>query len=246
MYLRRHFSSSTLVRLLDDASPQPIDAPRQDVAERLAQWVGIFEADTLYKAHQSLETLSDGKPARGPSAHAVGVAEQLEQVRAVMTRAITANPVSAPSETRGRQPHTPPEPTPDTDVGYAPYRQRYLDQQRSMELMIKPLREHVRQVLSSASPQLRQLAALDAVWAQLLEGRAQKLMGAVPGQLERRFKQLHKAHQHDDPALWRRPGGWLDVFGKELQAVLLAELQTRLEPVVGLVEAISKEIKKYP
>lgn len=245
--MRRNFSSSTLVRLLDDAHVQQVDAPRQDVAERLAPWVGIFEADALYKVHQSLATLADARPPGGQPAQAVGVMEQLNQVRAVLTRAITAQPAAAPSEPRGRQPSPPmPEQVPDTNVGFTPYRQHYLAQQRSMELMIKPLREHVRQVLASASPQLRQLAALDAVWEQLLEGRGHKLMGAVPGHLERQFKQLHSAHRLEDPTLWRRPGGWLDVFGKALQAVLLADLETRLAPVLGLVEAFSKEIKNYP
>ena len=44
----------------------------------------------------------------------------------------------------------------------------------------------------------------------------------------------------------RRPGGGLDVFGKEMQEVLLAELEVRLQPVVGLIEAFSNEVKKHP
>ena len=70
--------------------------------------------------------------------------------------------------------------------------------------------------------------------------------------LERRFEHLRKTHQlgldaaqqQDAPVLWRQPGGWLDVFGKEMQEVLLAELEVRLQPVVGLIEAFSNEVKK--
>ncbi len=244
--MRRNFSSSTLVRLLDATRPDDGDAPRQDVAERLGQWVGIFEADTLYTAHQSLAVRTEPRAASVAAADGIGVEQQLHEVRSILARAITTHTAPAAATTRGRQPLPAPEPAVDTQADYAPYRQRYLDQQRSMELMVKPLRAQVRQTLSRASPALRQLAALDAVWEQLLETRAQRLLATVPGHLERRFKRLHKAHQQDDPALWRKPGGWLDVFGKELQAVLLAELETRLEPVAGLVEAFSKEVKTHP
>ena len=58
-----------------------------------------------------------------------------------------------------------------------------------MEQMIQPLREHVRQALSRVSPQLRQVAALDAVMAQVLAAREQALLPKVPALLERRFAQ---------------------------------------------------------
>jgi hypothetical protein len=35
-----------------------------------------------------------------------------------------------------------------------------------------------------------------------------------------------------------QPGGWLAAFGQELQEALLAELDARLQPVTGLIEAI--------
>jgi hypothetical protein len=88
---------------------------------------------------------------------------------------------------------------------------------------------------------------------QLLGGREQKLLSTVPVLLKRRFEHLRKTHQFGldavqdqiDPALWRQPGGWRDVFGKELEEVLLAELEFRFQPVVGLIEAFNNEVKKY-
>jgi hypothetical protein len=50
--------------------------------------------------------------------------------------------------------------------------------------------------------------------------------------------------QPDDPALWMQPGGWLANFCRELQGVLLAELDLRLQPTVGLIEALSNEVGK--
>ncbi|HEX7936672.1 MAG TPA: DUF3348 family protein, partial [Paraburkholderia sp.] len=34
------------------------------------------------------------------------------------------------------------------------------------------------------------------------------------------------------------PGAWLDVFRKDMQSVLLAELDVRLQPVEGLLAAL--------
>ena len=82
--------------------------------------------------------------------------------------------------------------------------------------------------------------------------REQQLMGTVPVVLERRFEQLRTAHalgraaaqQPDDPAAWRQPCGWLHRFGQELEAALLAELEVRLQPVTGLMEALRNEGEK--
>ena len=45
----------------------------------------------------------------------------------------------------------------------------------------------------------------------------------------------------DDPARWMQPGAWLARFCAEMQRVLLAELELRLMPVVGLLAALDTE-----
>jgi hypothetical protein len=47
--------------------------------------------------------------------------------------------------------------------------------------------------------------------------------------------------QTDQPALWLQAGGWLAHFCQELHTVLLAELDLRLQPTLGLVEALQNE-----
>ena len=44
-----------------------------------------------------------------------------------------------------------------------------------------------------------------------------------------------------DPDAWVAPGGWLHQFRQEMQTLLLAELETRLEPVQGLLDALNHE-----
>ena len=111
--------------------------------------------------------------------------------------------------------------------GFEVYRQRYLDCQRQMELKIVPLRAQVRQVLAQSSSRLKQLAALDAMLEHVLEGSARRLMATVPTLLERRFEHLRSTQQ-------------THTFGQELQAALQAEMDTRLQPVMGMLEALHK------
>ena len=247
--MRTNFSSSKLVRLLSEPTSAAAAGASVDSAEQLSAVLGIFDAVTLRRALQAIHTThaSVGKPV--DKASSVPVAEQVQQVRMVLVNAITAKPVTAAdagaSRRRGRNPDPVPVPAAPAEpvADYAVFRQRHLDLQRQMEWMVPPLRLRVREAVASVSPALRQLAALDAVWDQLLAAREQKSLATLPTLLKRRFEQLRTAHsQPDEPALWRQPGGWLHRFDKEQQAVLLAELDMRLEPVMGLVEAYQRDI----
>jgi hypothetical protein len=164
-----------------------------------------------------------------------------------------ASGATAPARKRHDRSLLPPtDAAPEADAGFAPHQQRYLDQQRQMALRVEALRAQVRHAVAAASPRLAPLAAMDAVLEPLFRAREQQLMGTVPVLLERRFEQLRAAHaleraaaqQPGDPAAWRQPGGWLHRFGQELEAALLAELEVRLQPVTGLMEALRNEGEK--
>jgi hypothetical protein len=139
----------------------------------------------------------------------------------------------------------PPELTP----AYEPYRRYYLAHQRDMDLSVPPLRSRVRERLATMSPALRQLAALDGTFENILCEREALLLAKLPQILKKRFAHLRLQHQQalmdtqqaDTPELWMQPGGWLARFCNELQTVLLAELDLRLQPAVGLLEALQHE-----
>ncbi|MBC7699555.1 MAG: DUF3348 domain-containing protein [Massilia sp.] len=207
--------------MLSDAASVDVDASRQDVAEKLGLWLSTLDTLQLHAAHQSIKAFAEETPAHVRAATSHPLEEDVHRVRSAMVQAITANGAAKAIE---------------TDAGYAPYRQCYLEQQRHIESKIASLRSHVRQVLSRASPQLKQLAYLDTVMDQVIGGREQRLMSTVPVLLEKRFEQLRRA----------QPDGWHDTFRQEWQDVLLAEMNVRLQPVVGLMEAFSNEVKKSP
>lgn len=233
--MHRNFSSSRFVRLLSDSAFVNVEAPRQDSAERLSLWVNAFDAITLQAAQQPVKAQARPKPSRADAARARALEEEFHSLRTALVKAMTVNDLPGTGTKPAPRPLLPPQTPPEAETEYGPYRQRYLDRQRQMELRIGPFRDHVRQTVAAASPGLRQLALLDAALEQTLGGREQKLLSTVPALLEKRFEQLKK-----NPT-----DGWREAFGKEWQAILLAEMNLRLEPVAGLIEAFSNEVKKY-
>lgn len=122
-----------------------------------------------------------------------------------------------------------------------------------MEMTVNALRGHTRKILSDNAPHLATLAALDAVLEEMLGGREQQVLSTVPAFLKKRFEQLRKASLNAAEATAAtgralpadNPGptnAWLHTFGQEMQAALLAELEVRLQPVTGMVEALSQEM----
>lgn len=212
-FLRSHFNRSALVRQLAGYLPAPPDASRQDIAERLGDWLNVRDAIALHAAHQALPTRAAPGPA---SRHGAAELQQaLQNLRATLQQAIAAPP-ALPVEAQ--------------DSGFALHNQRCLDLQRRMDLAIEPFRGHVRQVLARHSAPLAQLAALDATLEQWLAGREHRLLGSVPSFLKARLEQLRQS----EPDTWPAP------FEQELQQALRAELDLRLQPVTGLIEALAQ------
>ena len=191
-----------------------MELPRQDLAERLGGWLNVADAIALNAAHQALPALAVARPRTARTAVPDARAE-LQRLRATLTQAI------------GTPPHPP---TAASDTEFAPHHQRCLDQQRRMEMGIDALRKHLRQTLAATSPKLAQLAALDAALDQMLGGREQRLLAGLPAFLKARFEHWRQA----EPEAWPAP------FEQDLQHALLAELELRLQPLLGMVEALER------
>jgi len=229
-FLRKDFSRSSLVRLLDTWAPGDASASRQDVAQQLSEWVDVSGAITLHAAHQGLRPSGPGKAGPALQAAARTLQEQVGRTRADLVSAISAG---------ARLPATGAE-----DDGFAPVQQRCQELQRQMALRIEALRGHARQVLARACPPLAPLADLDGVLEQLLGARESKLMATVPMALERRFEALRAGPLTTDDAAEPSPG-WPPAFAADLQKALLAELEVRLQPVMGMMDALNQELEKH-
>jgi hypothetical protein len=224
------FGSSPLVRLLAQWTPAAEHGAGADLGERLSHWVSAFDAIQLQAANRAIKAMGAAPSSSGKVA--AGLPDDFERARLTLVKAIAQDP-ALPNE-----------------FTYAPYKRRHLELQRQMDQMVSALRDHVRQALARATPQLRQLAALDAALEKVIAQREQALLPTAAALLERRFAQLRKQHQkdaeaaggEDDPATWRQAGGWLHAFEKDWRDALLAELELRLEPVAGLIEATGTEL----
>ena len=226
-----HALPSALARQLARGLPEGAlaSAPRQDVAERLGQWLNVAEAIELHAAQSAVAAAGAAArrraPRTEPAALYAALRAELDRVRSVLTRSITTRP-----------PHKP-DPN-DLDTEFAFFHQRLGDQQRRMELSVDALREHMRQQLAQSTPAMAQLAAIDAVMDGFFGGREQRLLSTLPAFLKARFAALRQ-----DAAASETPDDlrWLQRFAAEFEHTLLAELDLRLQPVAGLIEALGHE-----
>lgn len=223
---RQHFHSSNLLRVLSDLALVEAGAPGTAFAEELGQWLTLDDAITLHAVHAAGTT---PLPAPNGATEKVSLDEQFTRLRAGL--ATLDGPMAA-------------------TASYEPYRRAYSARQRDMEASIRPFRRHVREVLARTSQTLAKLAALDAVFDKSLGERERQLLAMLPALLAKRFELLRQTHQpslagKSDTVALLSPAispAWLTRFGQELQAVLLAELDARLEPTLGLIEAYNLEM----
>jgi len=241
---RTHFHSSQLTRCLAELNLLEGAEPTSDFADELGQWMHFTDAIALSSVHERGMAKVSTQSAELREATGASLTAQFERTRALMVNSIT----KSCALTGGNTPIKLPLPL-DQEVSYAPYRRFYEAHQRDMELSVEPLRVNLREALAKASPSLRKLVELDVVMDRFLRERESKLLARVPVLLQKRFDAQYTAHQEqlaasgqpDKPAAWMHPGGWLARFCQDLQTLLLAEAELRLQPSAGLLEAFNQQ-----
>ncbi len=240
---RATFNRSALVRVLSASLPEAAD-PTYDFGERLGQWLDFSDALMLF----SVLNTEAGQRMPLPSAEG-DLPEQLTGLRRKLGDAIRYDGIFR-LEPTGSAVHNPfpvprPGDTAEDAADFSPYHRYYLAHQRDMGTAIAALRGKARQVLADRSAAGRQLAGLDAAFEKSLAGRERNLLANVPILIGKRFAQRYAEHcaalpdnAVDDPLAWRQAGSWLEAFCHDIQAALLAELELRLKPVVGLITAL--------
>ncbi|WP_343655703.1 DUF3348 domain-containing protein [Paraburkholderia caribensis] len=243
---RTAVSGPTLVRLLARLTAADVPASSQSLSDQLSQWLGWTDAIALSTA------LNSAPPAVASGARSAGSMEhECARVRASLADAIAGDSVLAPRRRRGsahpQNAHN--AQPPEAEVNYADFRQCYLALQQAMETRIGSLRGRLRNMVAAQTSEMTRLAVVDAIMERSLGARERSLFGAVPGLLSGHFERLRQAAQAEHDAevtlpteagtqAAPRPGAWLDVFRKDMQSVLLAELDIRFQPVEGLLAAL--------
>ena len=246
---RTNFHSSKLIRCLADLALVDAGDPGTAFAEKLGLWIHFSDAITLSAVHGDSIANPSRRQTAAQCAACDALAVEFDRIQAFLVNSV----MKSCSPNAGKTHITLPAPALELPMNlataYAPYRRFYEAHQRDMELSIQPLRTNVREALAKASPRLRKLAELDSTFERILRDRESKLLSKVPLLLKKRFEQLFKEHQQkladtqqaDNPAGWIQAGGWLARFCNDMQMLLLAEVELRLQPAMGLIEAFKQD-----
>ncbi len=251
--MRPQLNRSSLVRLLQSWAQAGNPVP-DDTIQALSGWLGAFEAITLNGVLDSIVSSAVHTERKHAPVDEAVLRSLVEATHAQLTGLMEPIQEQGPASRvvhRGRQtePVRPLDPQALTEWAFHAHRHQSV--QRQFDARLQHLRSQVRAQLAKGSTVLRQLATLDAVMAQMFEAQEKRLWATLLAQLERRFNywsaqrsQPVTASEPDDVQRWSAPGGWLHSFEQDFRALLQAELQTRLQPVLGLVEAVQDSTRK--
>jgi hypothetical protein len=232
---------SAFIRALTALDDVPAPAAPDAFAQRLAQWLAWTDAFSLSAALGDATERCDVPGFGGQGALAADERE-LARVRAALARTIADAPVGGAQPRRVDRPLAGAVAPTEMPVDFVTYRQRYSKCQLAMETQIVPLRRRLRSSLADRSPALAKLAELDSVMEQVVGAQERALLATVGARLEPCFDRLRPAQgdasSQSSPS--SQPAPWLDSFRQEMRSLLLAELDLRLQPVEGLLEACRK------
>ena len=251
---RAHFNSSPLVRFLTENAMMEAAQTTEDVGHKLGDWLNFRQAIALQSVLQARPSGTEALPAhlqRAASISPAALAVHVDKVRAQLAESITQGAPAGSGLALIQMPAADLDEPLDPKTAFAPYRRFHAAHQRQMETSLRSLRASVRLQLTKRGGRLQQLAELDAAFENILSEREALLLGKVIKMLEKRFVQALKLHlkQHNEAVLVTDspPGApqqglaWLMPHRQSLRTALLAELDTRLQPTLGLLEALTSE-----
>jgi hypothetical protein len=221
---------STFVRLLARMAEVDAGQPGGYLPDRLSQWLSWTQSIALSSALDGAVAPLADDPVTGETP----TGALLDGARAALVEAVTEAQGWARARSRSIARAGGVEGSPVVRVEYSALRERYLMMQRSIQGTTGKLRGELRDHLAAATPELARLAEVDAVMEGALSPREQRLLGGVPALLEGRFDKARKAAEEHASA----DTAWLDVFIREMQDVLLAEIDVRFQPLEGLIAAL--------
>ena len=249
---RARLHSSELLRVLSAQGLLDPAVDAGDVGQRLGDWLHVRHAIALQRFLGEVDA-----PQAVPAQPTARVDAQLlrrrfAQVRAALEQSITTGTAPAPGMARMEAPATELALPIDPQTAFEPFRRYAHDHQRQMELTLRSLRLQLRGMLAKGTTAQRQLATLDALFENVLLEREARALAQIPLAFEKRFaltlqqhlQQLIAAAEADEAAPQTSP--WLGPLLEDLRESLLAELDLRLQPVLGLIEALTRQMPPSP
>ena len=243
-----------LVRFLSDLAVSDVTFSHGNFTEQLGRLIDFGDSMKLSALYDKLRTI----PAEPTPISIDRLKDEVLRVRMSLVQSVVESFIPSSGSARIKLPTLNARVPVDQLARFDPYHRFYSSHQRQFESKIQSLQLKARDALTGASAELAQLAALDAAVRDTLSGHTRKQLAVVPRLLGKRFDFLLQEHRQlqaesspegsEDPPeeeilkTWTRPDGWLGRFCGEMQGLLLAELEFRLLPVLGLVEAANEQL----
>ncbi len=267
---RAHLNSSRLVRYLTENHMADAAPTGDDVGQKLGDWLNFRQAIALHGVLHP-EPASPSPAARMQKA--VGVAPEaltrhVQKLRAQLEESIMLGAPPGSGLSRIEMPQAELEETVDIKTAFEAYRRFYATHQRQMESSVQKLRAQVRTQLHQRGGALQNLAELDAAFETILNEREAALLAKMTSLHEKRFVQTLKQHLQKqalatatttseaselssapDSALASSRASshatWLMPLRQSMRLALMAELDTRLQPTLGLLEALNAHSPRH-
>lgn len=236
---------------MSDLAVADVDASHLDFAERLGLLLNFANSIILSDAlkHQRTATVAPG------ATTAETVKAEFLRVQGNLVATIVSSCTPGATGTRIKWPVLKADTAPIScePFSYEPFQRFYLAHQRDIDASARGLRTTVRDAMTGVSARLDQLVALDIALEDTLWDHSRRFFSVIPRFLEKRFAHLQDTQQQTHNSKPPADGvvsvvasvqslAWQQQFCRETQALLLAELEARLQPVIGLIEALDNEV----
>ncbi|MFT7184970.1 MAG: hypothetical protein ACI84K_000342 [Pseudohongiellaceae bacterium] len=242
---------SKLVRFLSEYKLGNIEISHKNFAGRLGLLVDLSDSVSLSEALRAIPKMSHKFVSLAAEAQDEGLVEVFLKQRSVVLKSILKSFDAKAVFVQFKLPVPKSDTLIKDAINFDQYQRFYLLHQSELDFKIEKLRSCIRKMMSEQSLGLAQLAELDKTISQSMRVHTRKHFSVVPKILKVRFELLYSEYREtlertnyvDNPSLWLTEKGWLTQFYAEMQQLLLAEFEVRLQPVIGLVEAYNEEIE---
>jgi hypothetical protein len=237
--LQASASASRLVRFLCEWVEGDVASSAPGFAERLGQLFDLPDSIKISSAHGKIS--SEHFEPSGLTREMV--TEEFFRARTSLIRSVLRSFAPGSGHIRNRFPTVDITASEDDSTDPEPYLAFYTALQRDIDFRSRTLQAAVRESVAGFSPSLAQLCALDSALAEPLTANNRRLFAAVPKLLQKRFELLLAEYREAAPLSENAPELWvktINVLRNDMQGLLLAEIETRLLPALGLIEALDE------
>ena len=247
----RSVSSSKLVRLLSEYDPSSIDVTHKNFAERLGLLVDLSDSVTLSESLRAIPRMRHDAQGNQDESLCDDLVQAFLNQRSEILKSILKSFDPSAVFIQFKLPIPNSETSAEEALKFEQYQRFYSLHQSELDFKIEKLRAFIRKHVSRHSLKLAQLAELDKTISKSMATHTRKRFSAISKLIKVRFDQLYTDYvtnttndtAKEKPIVWLEDNGWLSKFHSEMQQILLAELEIRLQPIIGLIEAYSEEIE---